>query len=278
MQVKFFALVFILFFSTVVNSWAQPAKKIEYKTHLPDSVQIINLQDPKQRIKYDKPFKKEISVGIRIPYRGWALFLDYGFLNRKEDYKKFEYDYLYNARSISLEIGERFHSKEDKPGLLSSLMANQPANYTYGKINNLYHAKLMFNNRMLLAGKQNKGNIGVHWIMGIGAVVGFQKPYYLDVASAGTIKYSDSTKIPFLTGMVTGRQAFKGWNEVEIIPGAILKSGFQFDIASKYKRVSIFEIGGTLEYFFSDINLMAEQKPQKLFAGVYLSYQFGKRK
>lgn len=256
---------------------AQGPNKINYKTYIPDSVKIINLQDPKQRIKYPKPFTKEISAGIRMPYRGWSVFFDYGFIRRKEAYKKFEYDYMYDSRVITLEIGERFHSKENKPGLLNSLVA-QNINYTPGKKNNFYHAKLMFTNKMLLSGKKNKGNIGIHWVMGAGAVIGLQKPYYINVAGVGVIKYTDTLRTEFLTGLVQNRDLLKGFDELEIIPGAILKSGFQFDFAKNYKRISALEIGGTLEYFFNDVDLMVAQDPRKLFAGFYLSYQFGGRR
>lgn len=273
---KFIALLLLTFCFTI-TSWAQPNKKIDYKTYIPDSVKIINLQEPKTRIKYDKPFRNELSLGFRLPYRGWGFFVDYTLLRRKESYKKFEYDYMYQGYSIALELGERFHAKEEKPGMLTSLLS-QPALYTPGKINNFYHAKLIFSNKMLLAGKQNKGNIGVHWIMGLGAVIGIQKPYYITVPNMGSIRYTDSTKAEFLNGFASGREYFKGLNEIEIIPGVLVKSGFQFDIARQYKKLSIIEVGGTLEYFFNDVSLMAEQKPQKLFAGVYLSYQFGRRR
>lgn len=261
----------------IQNSYGQVNQKINYKNYIPDSAKIINIQDPKEKIKYGKSLKTEWSVGYRQPIRGWGFFLDYGFLSRKSDTKKGEYDYLYYTTVVTLELGEKYHPKEQKPNILLGFRSPM-ANYTYGKINNLYTAKLLVSRRHLLAGKTDKGSISVHWNYGGGFVMGFLKPYYIQVPGFGDIKYSEETRLEFLRGNAIRHNFLKGFGEMQFLPGIALKNGFHFDIARKKNRKSAIEIGGTIEYFFSDATLMMESEPQKAFWGLYLSYQIGRLK
>lgn len=257
-------------------SFAQP-RKIEYKSYIPDSVAIVNLQEKEGRKKYGNELKNELSFGFRLPLQGWGIFADYGILRRSESVKRFEYDYIYDTRVFTFELGEKIHPKEQKPSLLMGLVSPDVM-YTYGKRNNFYTAKLMYNQRKLLAGKPDKNNISVHWVFGGGVSLGIQKPYYLNIAELGEVKYHDSIRVQFLSGHVMNRSMFKGFDEMEFIPGIILKNGFHFDFARRNNRKSAFEIGGTLEYYINDVNIMVEQKPQKLFISAYLSIQLGRIK
>ena len=275
MQIRhiFLVIAFLLF---SVLSFAQP-RKIEYKNYIPDSVAIVNLQEKEGKKKYANALKNEISFGFRLPLQGWGIFADYGILRRKESIKRFEYDYLFDTRVFTFELGEKIHPKEQKPNLLMGLVSSD-VNYTYGKRNNFYTAKLMYNQRKLLAGKPDKHNLSVHWVFGGGFSLGIQKPYYLNIAELGEVKYHDSIRVQFLSGHVVNRSLFKGFDEMEFVPGIILKNGFHFDFARRNNRKAAFEIGGTLEYYFSDVNIMVEQPPQKLFVSAYLSVQFGRIK
>jgi hypothetical protein len=259
-------------------TFGQTNSKINYKTYIPDSIQIVNLEQEKLKTKYPKPFKKEWSVGLRIPNRGWSIFFDYAFLSRSEKVKANEKNIIYNATVITLELGEKIDNKELKEGILGSLISPTGLGYVYGKKNTLYNAKLMVSRRTLLSGKVDKGNIGVYWVAGGGFVLGLLKPYYLDVPGWGEVKYSEDTRNAFLGGQASGHRMLAGFGEMEYIPGITIKNGFLFDFAGNLNKRSALEIGASLEYFFSDVELMVNSKPRNIFAGVYLSYQFGKLK
>lgn len=266
-------LFFVLICMGALTSYAQP-KKIPYEDYIPDSVTIVNIYEEEDRVRYEKPLNSEFSMGFRLPTYGWGVFAEYGFLNRRKDTKRYEQDEIYNSRVLTLEIGEKMHPKEDRASMLVSFVS--PTNYTYGKINNFYTAKLMFSQRTMLSGKPERNSIAASWVFGGGFSLGMQKPYYLNIAELGEVRYSDSLGRAFLGGQVLNRNYMKGFGEMAFIPGIVIRNGFHFDFARNKRRKSALEIGATMEYYFDDVQILLTEDAQRFFLGAYLSYQFGK--
>lgn len=273
------SLIFTLLFCALQTaSWAQPSK-IKFKDRLAEEkIDIINLAPEQERIKYGKPTHSEFSVGLRIPNRGWALFVNKGWLKRNETIKRYEYEEVYSTRVLTFEVGEIMSSKEVKPSILVGLLGSSGF-HVYGKQNNLYTAKLLFSNRKLIAGKIDKNSIGIHWVYGAGAGIGLLKPYYLKVSEYGSIKYTPENRNIFLSaGAIEGRDMFKGFDEMQFVPALILRSGLHFDFSQNRKRKISLEVGATLEYFTQKVNIMVEEKPSNAFLNVYLALQYGRIK
>jgi len=273
------SLIFTLLFCAFhYTSWAQPSK-IKFKDRLAeDKIEVINLTPEQERIKYGKPTQSEFSGGIRIPNRGWALFVNKGWLKRNENTKRYEYEEVYNTRVLTFELGEIMSSKEAKPSMIAGLLGSNGF-HIYGKQNNLYTAKFLFSNRKLIAGKIDKNSIGIHWVYGAGAGVGFLKPYYLNINGYGSVKYTPETRNLFLGGGgIEGRNMFKGFDEMEFVPVIVLRSGLHFDFSQNKKRKISLEVGATLEYFTQKVNIMVEEKPTQAFLNVYLALQYGRVK
>jgi hypothetical protein len=65
-----------------------------------------------------------------------------------------------------------------------------------------------------------------------------------------------------------------------MIPGVYVKSGLNFDWASKDERIMGVETGVVVDYFFKDVPIMAEFqniKNQRAFISLYATILFGKK-
>lgn len=241
---------------------------------------------PRIMPKRPKPLSKEFSVGFRLNTDGWSLFADRGTVQSEEKFS----DLFYNVKLMQLEFGEHKHPMEIKRSNTTNNISNDKSRpFIYGKINNFYALKLGYGRRKLIAGKPETGTISVHWVYLGGLSVGLLKPYYLEayvpVDQFGTlgqesIKYSDSTKGPFLSKQnILGSSGFtKGIGEIKIIPGIHLKTALHFDFAStKHTKLAI-ETGINAEFYAKKVEIMANQKAQPYMVNVYASLQFGRRK
>lgn len=241
---------------------------------------------PRIMPKRPKPLSKEFSVGFRLNTDGWSLFADRGTVQSEEKFS----DLFYNVKLMQLEFGEHKHPMEIKRSNTTNNISNDKSRpFIYGKINNFYALKLGYGRRKLIAGKPETGTISVHWVYLGGLSVGLLKPYYLEayvpVDQFGTlgqesIKYSDSTKGPFLSKQnILGSSGFtKGIGEIKIIPGIHLKTALHFDFAStKHAKLAI-ETGINAEFYAKKVEIMANQKAQPYMVNVYASLQFGRRK
>ncbi len=249
----------------------------------PATPQLKAVQKPK--IKKPKPLRTELSGGLRLNTDGWSIFVDKGWVRSEERYS----DLFYNVRLLQVEFTEKKHPQEIKrTNTIGAYTEDKPRPFIYGKINNFYALKIGYGGRKMLAGKPEPTNISLHWVYVGGLSIGFQKPYYIDAYVVQdqngtivqeTIKYTDSTKQPFLTkSQIIGSAGFsKGIGEVKIIPGIHAKTGLHFDFAAtKHGKVAI-ETGVGFEYYTSKVELMANKEAKPMFVNVYASIQFGKR-
>eukprot|EP00897_Mesotaenium_endlicherianum_P006102 jgi/Mesen1/551/ME001047S10716 len=100
-----------------------------------------------------------------------------------------------------------------------------------------YMADNLIINTKLIGGKGNKNGVAVSAIYGGGITAGLLKPYYLNILNkydgnkAQSIKYNGSNDSLFLDPtIITGSGGFfKGWGEVQVVPGAHLRTALRFD-------------------------------------------------
>lgn len=243
--------------------------------------QTNNTVPKKKRIK---PIHTELSVGGRLATDGWSLFLDKGWV-KSDDRKK---DLFYDVKLFQIEFSEKKHPKEKKgSNNLGPISTEGSKPFIYGKVNNFYTLKLGYGGRKMIAGKPDPGAVSIHLVYLGGLAVGFQKPYYIEayVSQGGgallpeTITYTDSTQEAFLARQyIIGSAGFsEGLSEIQFKPGVHAKLGAHFDFGvSRTSKLAI-ETGASIEYYFSDIKLMAEQTDRPYFANLYMSFQIGKR-
>lgn len=240
-------------------------------------------------VKKPKPINSEFSGGIRLNSDGWSVFAEKGYVVSEETKLR---DQFHNVRLFQVELSEHKDPKEVKRSVTDQTASGgtqKSKPFVFGKINNFYALKLGYGMRRMIAGKPEPGTVSVHWVYAGGLSLGMEKPYYLDgyvpqdnpgTLVPATFKYSDSTKLSFLTEQyIRGGAGFaKGLNEIEFIPGIHAKTALHFDFAASRKSVMAVETGVSAEYYTRGINIMANQKARPLFVNLFASIQFGRRR
>jgi hypothetical protein len=241
---------------------------------------------PPVKPKRPKPIHTEFSVGLRLNTDGWSIFADRGTVKSQDKYS----DLFYDVKLMQVEFTEHKHPMETKrSNTVSPPNGDNARPFIFGKINNFYALKLGYGRRKMIAGKPEQGNISIHWVYAGGLTLGLLKPYYIDAyvpidnsgtLSQETIKYSDSTKGPFLTKPnIMGSAGFmKGLGETQIVPGIHLKTALHFDFAASKRGKVAIETGVNAEFYSKKIEIMANQEARAYLVNVYASIQFGRRK
>jgi len=222
-------------------------------------------------------YNKQTIFGIQARTNGYGLLLELG----RAKSQRFSNLYL-------LELSEIKHPKEERQQTTSGIFSNS---FVYGKINNFYQAKLGFGQQYILGQKGNKNGIAVMAIYQGGFSAGLLRPYYLNVTDDGggdrDIKYNSADSTLFLTGGINGSSGFsKGWNEMQLKPGAFLKTALRFDFGRFNETVQGVEIGMSVDGYSQKIDIMAPRgtngeeavKPQQLFFQAHIALLFGRRK
>ncbi len=228
------------------------------------------------KVRGPKPIKHEASAGFRLNSNGWSLFGEYGKLKAKNIR---QIDMFHNVRFMQLEVTEKYDPREQKIAGVES-NASGSGKYKYGKINNFFALKLGYGTKKLLVGKPEPGTVSIHWVNALGVALGMEKPYYVNtVGDPDAIKFSESTANRFLNkGLLVGKAGLgKGLGEMKYIPGGHFKSAIHFDFSADKKSVLGADAGFNVEYYSSDIQLMANQKGTPYFLDVFVAIQFGKR-
>jgi len=264
----------MLFIACSINARSVHAQTVSRSTDSAKRTSPAIMQPIK--VKGPKPIKHEWSAGIRLNSNGWSIFGEYGKLKAKNIR---QIDMFHSVRFIQIEVTEKFDPREhNQAGVESS--SSGSTKYKYGKINNFYAFKAGYGFKKLLAGKPEPGTVSIHWVNALGVALGIEKPYYVNtVGDPDAIKFSESTASRFLNrGVLVGRAGFsKGWGEMKLVPGGHFRSSIHFDFANDKKSVLGADAGVNVEYYGSDIQLMANQKGTPYFLDVFVAIQFGRR-
>ena len=69
-----------------------------------------------------------------------------------------------------------------------------------------------------------------------------------------------------------------GWDEVELNPGAHLKTALRFDYGRFNEAVAAIEAGLNVEFYSREVVQMIQNDPKRMFFNAYVTVLFGKRK
>ena len=184
-------------------------------------------------------------------------------------------------RTYEINIGHIKHFKEKS--ILNQRIGNTTP-YIFGKLNRLYVLRPMIGVSKTISEKKSKNNIGVTYFGGIGPIIGFLKPVYVDIDIFDTSGINTSSSLsvrynPLTTpqNRILGYSSFgKGIKDTKIISGICFKSGISFDWGTYRSDFKSIEIGIQLDYFPSRPKIMDEIKNKTIFSGFYISFAFGK--
>lgn len=218
-------------------------------------------------------YKKEWSGGATIHNRGFGAILRYAVI--PSNFMKIQFE---------AEIVKMKHAKEIK---VVNPYYNNSKSYVYGKENVFYPFRTGVGSQFLIFDRAPKDGVEISATFMGGASWGLLKPVYLEV-----LKDSNNPFEPVLVSEkfnknlhdernILGYSGFiKGLNEMSMIPGIYVKSGLNFDWASKDERIMGVETGVVVDYFFKEVPIMAEFqniKNQRAFISLYATILFGKK-
>jgi hypothetical protein len=218
-------------------------------------------------------YKRHVVYGAKLMNDGYGIFLEIG---RAKSVKR--------ALLFQLEISERKDPREEKLASQDLATGNISTPFIFGKQNFLYPVKLGVQQQILLGNKSNKNGVSISGNVGGGLALGIVRPYYLEVESTSPepkfIKYNspDSADFLNLNKINAGPGFSRGWNDLEVNPGAYGKIGLRFDYGSYNELVSAIEVGLTAEFYSKKIPIMVRQDAKQFFYGGYVAIMFGKRR
>lgn len=212
--------------------------------------------------------KKEQSGAITLHTNGWGAGYRYG--NHVTGYMK---------RLYEVEFSTMKHPKETK--LQNPYYFNSKP-YTFGKKNSMFIIRGHIGNQHVMFSKPNWGGVEVRYFYVGGASIAFLKPIYLYILSEDLQDFSLTTEKydpeEHFSDNIYGRGPFtKGFDEISIKPGASVKAGLNFEYGPYMEKLKTLEVGATLDFYPSPIEIMALNDPNYFFLTLYFSFHFGKR-
>ncbi|RYY40746.1 MAG: hypothetical protein EOO08_06350 [Chitinophagaceae bacterium] len=246
---------------------AQQSQRKEKRTEKNKKIDALIKQEEEGVLIY----RKQTAFGLQLRSNGYGLFLEIG--RRKTP----RWTNVY-----AMELTEVKHPKEEKGSNNNGTFNNS---YIYGKINNFYQVKLGFGREYILGQKGNKNGVAVIAFGQGGLSLGLLRPYYIDIQEGPdkrAVKYESADSLKFLgisSSPILGSSGIgKGWNELQVRPGAYLKFGLRFDFNRYNERMQAVQIGFSLEGYGQGIEQLVYNDPKKLFLQLHVAYVFGGRK
>ena len=210
-------------------------------------------------------FYKEKSLALLLNTNGFGA--NYKFSKRIHATKKrnFEVDF----------VGVK-HPKEVK------LPSFNQRRFVFGKLNSVFFLRGGFGYQKEIFRKMDKGSIEISQSFIFGPTVSFLKPIYYEILYLDTISIVKSRIEKFnpsihSVGKIFGRASFfKGLEETNLVPGAYIKYGFNFEFSSDVEKIRALEGGAILDVFPKKIEIMATEDNNWIYLSLFIAYRFGK--
>lgn len=217
-------------------------------------------------------FNKQGAFGIKLNTDGYGVFYEHG-----------KYKTITKTNLWWLELGERKSPKEEKRTKGDGVFTYYGNPFIYGKQNNFYYLKAGLGQQYLIGGKGNKNGVAVTAIYGGGLVAGMLKPYYMRVVDLNNeerdVRYKDEPVLFLTPNAIVGSSGpFKGFGQIEFIPGAHARAALRFDYGRFNEVLSAIEVGINAEYYTKNMPIMVAAPDKKFFFNANIALVFGKRK
>ena len=231
------------------------------------STSVYSQADLIEQIDYNRDSR---SVVFALNTNGFGA--GFRFSKRKNGYK---------SRLIDIDLAWYTHPKETR---ISSVYNNK-SKFVYGKLNQLFIARLAFGQEKELYGKYSKSGIAIRYYYTAGLNIGLLKPMYFEVwKDIGTEDaYVSTEKFKadeiYNSGQIYGSASFfKGFSEIDPVFGAFAKFAFSFDINKKYKMINALEMGVIIDVFYKPLPIMESSVPNQYVFTMFIAYRFGKKR
>lgn len=223
--------------------------------------QIIRSQgelDEQKKIFY----RNERSLAILINSNG--LGINGRYAKRIDAFKKTIYDF---------DIVSFKHPKEYRH--LSQLSPSSRG-YIFGKINSVFVFRPGFGIQKEIFRKLDIGGISIRNYYTIGPSLAVLKPiYYEYIDNAQNIHVNKFNRDS--ADYIIGKGSFfKGFNQLQVRPGAFFKYGFCFEYSRYDQVIHAIEGGAIAEAFATKLPIMDTKQNYQFYLTLFISYRFGK--
>lgn len=185
-----------------------------------------------------------------------------------------------NSRSLNSELMYIRHEREEKsanPVHLDGLP------YVYGKVNSFINLRLAMEHRWEITPKLRQSGVQINHLVRYGASVAMLKPVYLEIGYPELPYEYVITEVydpnEHFYDDIYGRASWvNGLDQTKFTSGAHICYALNFEYSEVRGSTSSIEVGGVLDVYMSEIEIMASElmvEPQRLFATVYLKLGIG---
>ncbi|MDR1173127.1 MAG: hypothetical protein LBL24_11805 [Bacteroidales bacterium] len=231
-------------------------------------------------------YRNEWSVAIMLNSNGWGANYRYGKRIDAANKRLFEVDFAYMK-----------DPKERK----SYSTVSSGSRYVDGKKNLAFDFRFAYGKQHEIFRKQDVGGIAIRYFYNFGPAAVLLKPVYYNVADLEPVpgqpgysypierpdpeKYNSSWyKEP--VEIISRASFFKGFDNLNVVPGAFIKLGVNFEYSKQDRIIHALEAGVIAEGFINRVEIMDYTTPpasqskvaknQQFFFTVFLSYRFGR--
>lgn len=158
--------------------------------------------------------------------------------------------------------------------------------YVYGKVNSVMLLRGSVGLQNVIFRKGDHKAVEVRYAYSLGPVLGFAKPYYVQVfkgspvfgrSETTMIKY-DAENFSQDSGEVVGRGGFlKGLAETKIYPGINAKFNLSFEYAPYSNLIRAIDTGISIDYFPKALPIMARNPAENLIVTLHVGFVFGRK-
>lgn len=184
-----------------------------------------------------------------------------------------------NKRFLEFEAGTLKSPKEYR----QRTMFSQGGSFVFGKLNSAFYLRGSYGFQHELYSKEDYGGIAIRYFYSGGPVIALLKPIYYTFyyLIPNTINEYERKDEKFHEGIVVpneiyGKASFtKGFNEISVVPGLFAKTGFNFEYSKEDKVIHAIEIGGQINAFPKEVQIMFGINNRKVYPSLFVSYRFG---
>lgn len=235
----------------------------------------------KAQLDTDADFKRtvymnEYTFGLMLHTRG------YGVHFRRQYFKD-----GYNKQGWEIDAVNIRHEKEVN---IYNPFDNSARGFVYWKLNSFYALRTGYTRDFTLVDKTDQGTVALDIVLSGGLSLGMLKPVYLEIyqeVGNGSFILVTERYDPEVHDFndIYGRASFfRGFDQIQFLPGAYLKAGAIFDFNLFDARVTTLEVGAILDVYPDEVPIFfipddpsSDLQNRQAFLQFYLTLNFGKK-
>mgnify|MGYP001170509375 FL=1 len=176
---------------------------------------------------------------------------------------------------IDFQISTLKHPREIK-----LLPSDGSDGFTFAKLNHAYTFRLGKGKHTIIAFKPFGEGVELKTIYSFGMATTILKPvYYLMVygndSEVSVERFNEDQHDLF--NIYGPGPYFKGFNELQMVPGIFGKFALNFEYAAERTSIRSMEVGAIIDGYYKNVDLLAFANNYPIYVSLYLSLQYGKK-